>query len=112
MVSRLISQFYLTRRGIFSLALLPAFLCGTLPHTACICADGHREEHCRALSRHTSAPTSAGKLRCNCCKPRDEAPDCCQTEKQDSQRQAGLTASGNCCHPIIETPAPLASSTK
>ena len=55
---------------ILSLALLPAFLYGTLPHTACICADGHREEHCRALAGKRCDKSSAVSAPCSCCRAR------------------------------------------
>jgi hypothetical protein len=118
MIRRLLSPFHLTRHGLFSLALLPAFLHGTLPHAACICADGHREEHCRALSRHASASKSAAKSGCMCCKTRNESAGCCQGAEQHQpanqqpQPHTGLAALENCCHPVIEAPAPLAVSVK
>jgi hypothetical protein len=110
MISRLISQLHFTRRGLLSLALLPAFLYGALPHTACICADGHREEHCRALSRHSSAPQSATKSECSCCKARQGAPSCCQAAGSQAQSHSASMAAGTCCRPIVESPAPLIRS--
>jgi hypothetical protein len=112
MILRLFSQLRFTRHGFLSLALLPAFLYGTLPHTACICADGHREEHCRALSRHTSAPQSAAKSECSCCKAREGAPSCCQAGEHQSSACHLLTTAGTCCQPIVESPAPLVPSAK
>jgi|SRR5262245_24155592 len=112
MISRLIAQLQFTRRGLLSLALLPVFLLGTIPNTACICADGHREEHCRALIRGNAAAKSSSKSGCCCCKPQNDAPSCCQAADHQPQTPAGLIASGSCCHPIIESPAPLAASAK
>jgi len=112
MISRPISQLRLTRQGLLSLALLPVFLCGTLPHIACICADGHREEHCRALSRHRSTAQTPSKSQCSCCKLRDEAPACCQAAEHGPQPQTRLSASANCCRPVVESPAPLVASAK
>jgi len=112
MISRLFSRLQFTRRGFLSLALLPALLYGTLPHTACICADGHREEHCQALSRHTSAAQSAAKSECSCCKARQGAPSCCQSSENQSPACHLSTTSGTCCQPIVESPAPLVPAAK
>lgn len=113
MISRLIAQFQFTRRGLLSLALLPAFLYGTLPHTACICADGHREEHCRALAGQRCDKTSATSAPCTCCKARQthNARNCCQANEEGLPR-TGLIASGACCHPIVEAPAPVVPTAK
>src|SRR5438105_15738154 len=113
MISRLLSQLQLTRRGIVSLALLPAFLYAALPHTACICADGHREEHCRALAGKRCDKASAASAPCSCCKARSETHDersCCPGN--ESHQRTGLVAAGQCCHPIVESPAPLVPSAK
>jgi len=107
MISRLSSQLRLTRQALLSLALLPVFLWGTLPHIACICADGHREEHCRALSGQVRALRSATSTKCSCCQSRNGARSCCQTAKHERQSPTNLIASGSCCHPIVESPAPL-----
>lgn len=112
MITWLLSQLHVSRRGLFSLALLPAFLYGTLPHTACICADGHREEHCRVLSRRESAAKFGAKTHCSCCQVRQGERSCCQTNKHPSKPQSGLIFAGTCCQPIVESPAPLAPSAK
>ena len=100
-------------KGILSLALLPAFLYGTLPHTACICADGHREDHCRALAAPRCDKTPAANTQCSCCKARrDDARNCCQAKENKTHQRTGLIAAGTCCHPIVEAPAPLVPSVK
>jgi len=108
------------RERIVSLVLLPAFFFATMPHTACICADGHREAFCkaalcRAMSNGSSATACCG---CSCCKNRDtqHGVSCChgkscQPASGDSPRSNGVAAkTGSCCHPFLEGPAPASVS--
>ena len=110
------------RERILSLVMLPAFLLGTLPHTACICADGHREPCCRAGACMSSASTSSRTAccGCSCCKDRSspEGQACCSGKsccagKHSSKPVDGLAAkTGSCCHPFVEAPAPAAKTSK
>jgi hypothetical protein len=110
------------RERLLSLVLLPTFFLGTMPHTACICADGHREPFCRAaacsdLASGTSKTPSCG---CSCCKDRgsQEGQSCCSGKsccagKHSSIPVDGLAAkTGSCCQPIVEAPAPAVKTTK
>ena len=91
------------------LILIPAFLCGTLPHTACICADGHREEQCRAISRPAALPDGNSAGKCNCCSSRTitsaAASDCRHSTATESESSSALIAGKSCCQPIVEGPA-------
>src|SRR4030095_13225105 len=61
MFRRIAKQMHAHREPIVSLLLMPAFLIGTMPHTACICADGHREVVCPAMAgRFTLQRSNAG----------------------------------------------------
>jgi hypothetical protein len=55
-------------RRILSLALAPIIFLGTLPRTACICADGHREPSCPAVACRLIASGSNTRACCerNC----------------------------------------------
>src|SRR5438874_13838811 len=80
---------YASRERILSLVLLPAFFLGTLPHTACICADGHREAFCRATTCRFLAQRSNTDAcgQCSCCKGSGSACDkrsCCQAKHSTS----------------------------
>ncbi|MBW8883664.1 MAG: hypothetical protein JF612_02570 [Planctomycetia bacterium] len=103
---------------------MPAFLYAALPHTACICADGHREEHCRVLAGQrcdktpaasaSAAGNPAASTQFSCCKACQETRDarsCCPA-KESQTPQTGLMAAGQCCHPVVEAPAPLVLSAK
>src|SRR4051794_28727024 len=48
-----------SRERAFALVMLPAFLLGTLPQTACICADGHRQASCPMLAGSKPSPAGA-----------------------------------------------------
>lgn len=111
------------RERILSLVLLPAFILGTLPHTACICADGHRESSCKVAACRSlaSGPRASSCCGCDCCKPREsqdgrlccQAKQHCQSVAPGQQPLSGLIASGStCCHPITEAPAPATSFAK
>ena len=103
------------RERFLSLVMLPAFVFATLPHTACICADGHREEFCKAAlcAAINSGSSTTACCGCRCCKSHG-APNrsCCQPAgceptKGTPSPVSGLTAkNGSCCHPFIEAPAP------
>src|SRR5437773_6441217 len=107
------------RERILSLVILPAFFLGTLPHTACICADGHREAlcragTCRAINSASGATTCCG---CSCCKNRSasgtrsccQAKSCCATKHKTAD---GIAAKNSCCQPIVEASAPAVAATK
>jgi hypothetical protein len=101
---------------ILSLVLLPAFLLGTLPQTACICADGHRESFCKAaglalLPGGSSASACSGR---SCCQEHKKqiVRGCCnaqhsqQTPSQQGPISGVATTQGSCCHLLIEAPPP------
>lgn len=109
------------RERIVSLVLVPAFFLGTMPHTACICADGHREEFCKAaLCRAIANGSATHCCGCSCCKNSSAQPQrsCCQAKNGESRSGSpgpanGLAAkTGSCCHPFLEAPAPAAISAK
>ncbi len=106
---------WLNCERLLSLVMLPAFFLGTLPHTACICADGHREPSCNASACRARAfeSSKAACCGCICCKDcgTKHGRSCCQKQaskshKHNSVSVNGLVAmTGSCCHPIIEVPA-------
>ncbi len=110
------------REKILSLVVLPAFFLGTLPHTACICADGHREEFCKAAACRSiaSGSSTTACCGCSCCQNRgsDQGRSCCKDKccerpTGSTAPAGGLTAkTGTCCQPIVEAPAPAATSSK
>ena len=120
---RRIKKFVWRSRGrMLSLVMLPAFFLGTLPHTACICADGHREEFCkaalcRALGNGSKTTACCG---CSCCKPSGShaGRSCCQSKQGESGKPSSMPMNGlaaktnSCCQPIIEAPAPASQSSK
>lgn len=110
------------REKILSLVMLPAFFLATLPHTACICADGHREPSCqaavcRSLAKGSSMTACCG---CTCCSHRgsNEPRSCCQAkQKQQSSSDhhpisGSAVAAKGCCKPFVESPAPAAVAAK
>jgi hypothetical protein len=119
MFQRLLRLTRTYRERVLSLVILPAFFLATLPHTACICADGHREAFCRATTcRFLGANTCS---ECSCCKGSGTACEkrsCChakhgQSVPVDVKHTTGLTAkTGSCCNPIVEAPAPAVNSGK
>jgi hypothetical protein len=119
MFQRLNKLTHLHRARLTSLVLLPAFFLSTLPHTACICADGHREATCKALVSRL-VPTGFNASACSCCNTPSscEARSCCrgkhsQTASSSHHAGCGLVAkSKSCCQPIIETPAPASATAK
>src|SRR5947207_3563752 len=109
-----------SRERILSLVMLPAFFLATLPHTACICADGHREEFCRATACRFLGAKTCGE--CSCCQESAAAcqkSSCCHAKhsQPDSSKSktptTGLTAkTGSCCNPIVEAPGPAVTAGK
>ena len=104
------------RERLVSLVLVPAFFLATMPHTACICADGHREAFCRAaLCRMMGAQFGESTCcGCSCCKAGAtcEKRSCCKAKHSqekpiDTSSGAGLIAkTGSCCLPYVEIPDP------
>src|SRR5207302_6214460 len=97
---------YASRERILSLVLLPAFFLATIPHTACICADGHREAFCRAtLCRFMSAKGSESACcGCSCCKAgaKCEKRSCCKNQQGQAKSTGaasgtGMIANANSC---------------
>ena len=110
------------RERVVSLLLLPAFFLGTMPHTSCICADGHREEFCkatlcRAFNQGSKTTACCG---CSCCKNSGDKQvrACCRAKACESTNSSstpvnGVTArTGSCCHPFTEAPAPAVAAGK
>lgn len=120
MVRRIRKLVWPHRERLLSLVMLPAFFLGTLPHTACICADGHREPFCRAAACTASGSSRTACCGCSCCKDRGshEGRSCCQGKScqptnGSSTPASGLAAkTGSCCQPIVEAPAPAAKTSK
>ena len=112
MFRRVINLACLHRERLLSLALLPVFLWGTMPRTACICADGHREAFCRAAvcSAVDGGRTTSACCGCSCCgkdsspnsKNGSQAKSCCAA-KQKTTRPSGVAARNSCCQPFIES---------
>jgi hypothetical protein len=100
------------RERLLSLVLLPAFVLGTLPQTACICADGHRELSCKAAVCRALAEgsTTAECCGCDCCQQvcGQEQKSCCAKQVVAARQTLfEVTAPpSTCCNPIIEIPAP------
>jgi hypothetical protein len=108
------------RERILSLVLLPAFVLGTLPHPACICADGHREPICQA-SLHSAANRgilATACCGCSACKQRssNQVRNCCRGQEQATnppEHKPGLAARDcGCCHPYLESGAPAVAASK
>src|SRR5436305_8904639 len=72
------------RERLVSLVLLPAFFLGTMPHIACICADGHREDFCKATLcvAVSSGSSNSASCGCSCCKSHgnQQLPSCCRAK--------------------------------
>ena len=110
------------RERLLALVMLPAFFLASLPHTACICADGHREQFCRAGACHarSSGSNATACCGCSCCQVRDSAQgrSCCRQNAHNSSGNTpvpghGLNAkTGPCCKPFVEAPAPAIKSNK
>jgi hypothetical protein len=122
MVRRLRKFVRLHRERLLSLVMLPVFFITSLPHSTCICGDGHREPfctpgHCRACLSRASNTASGGH---SCCKGHasEQGRSCCGI-KHDEQTPAGDTSNtsiaakhGCCCTGIVEVPAPAAVTNK
>jgi len=116
-ITRLIRAY---RESIVSLVLLPAFFLGTMPHTACICADGHREEFCKAaLCRAiNNGSITSNCCGCSCCKNSgaQQQRSCCRAKNCESKSRSQAPANGvaaktgSCCHPFVEAPAPATNA--
>src|SRR3954469_16386543 len=93
-----------SRERLVSLVLLPAFCLGSLPQTACICADGHREASCPMLRQQA---TEAGRACCQ--KSASVRKTCCgncSAKSSQSPSECRIAAqAGSCCHPVVEAPA-------
>jgi len=93
-----------SREKLVSLVLLPAFFLGSLPQTACICADGHREATCPMLGQQAA---EAGRSCCQ--KATSAAKSCCKNcsaKSNQSPSACHIAAQGNsCCQRVIEAPA-------
>src|SRR5438128_731824 len=119
MLHRIKTLVRIHRERMLSLVMLPAFFLATLPHTACICADGHREALCqagicRAINSASGATTCCG---CSCCKNRSAgtARSCCQAKSCCAAKHKtadGIAAKNSCCQPIVEASAPAVAAAK
>src|SRR6187549_3556660 len=111
-----------TREKIVTLVLLAAFMVGTFPHPACICADGHREPFCRAalcrlLGREIK---SAASHACSCCKDAhaSEKSSCCGVTTSASpslQYCSGpilIAKTDTCCQTFVESSALATAASK
>ena len=107
---------------ILALVLVPAFILGTLPQTACICADGHRKPFCKAagsglLPGGSSTNACTG---CSCCQGRGThvVRSCCravhgQPVSSVPGPMSGVAAiPGSCCHLLVEAPVPATTAAK
>lgn len=120
MLSRLYKLIAGCRRSpAFTALLVPALVLATLPHTACVCADGHQEPICNvwACCAANEAQAKGSPCGCSCCKQEDgETPRaCCQSKhrltKSGQQPPAGVAAKQtHCCQPIAAAPVPVAST--
>ena len=110
------------RERIVSLVLLPAFFLASLPQSACICGDGHRERfcspgHCRACLVLVNA---ASKDAHSCCHGHNgkNAQSCCDAKHDEGTPPGdpsgcGLAAQHTCdCHGTVDLPAPAEVSKK
>jgi hypothetical protein len=110
------------REQFVSLLLLPAFFFGTMPHTVCICSDGHREEFCKAAlcAAISSGSNKSACCGCSCCINHGSQPvraccrgKACQPASGGGAPVNGIAAkTGSCCHPFIEAPKPGTTSSK
>lgn len=111
----------LHRERLLALVMLPAFFLATLPHSACICGDGHREAHCNRAVCCALNQGEASTISCGCafCKTKGDGKTgcCCQSKngpvKPAKDSPPGLAAkTGTCCHPYLEAPAPAVAVKK
>ena len=106
------------RENMLSLVLLPAIVLGTMPHSTCICSDGHREPACRGLACLTFR-TNATHRGCSHCKNSEavEQRSCCRAKQAQSvpgsEQLPGPTVNGgSCCHFFVENPLPATITAK
>jgi len=116
MYRRLKKAIFFQRQRLLAAVLLPAFLLGTLPQTACICADGHREVFCPA-TRQPARFQAIAKDRSSrsCCQNKEhQARTCCRGKSGKScDAQDGFAAkTSSCCHPVIEQAPPAVAAKK
>lgn len=110
------------RSRAFAALLVPAFLLATLPHSVCICGDGHKELSCNSAACCAIAQGRADGICCGCpcCKPNSDGVPrkcCCRAKRgpvNTSKKPAsGWSAkTGSCCHPIVQAPAPAVGAKK
>ena len=101
-------------RRLLTFAMLPAFFIASLPHWACICADGHRTSACPMLRTPTAAfsvaKQSSGK---SCCQKRiaQEARACCAsgTRLSGGHGTTAIKTASSCCRVVVELPAAATS---
>jgi len=109
MLHRAVKLVVANREKLVSLVLLPAFFLGSLPQTACICADGHREASCPMLRQQQAESARS------CCQKSASAPkSCCKNGSSKTNQlpsKCQVAAQGrSCCHPVIEAPAAAAAA--
>jgi len=96
------------RERVLSLVMLPAFLLNTIPQTVCICADGHRELFCPAV---TSGASECKATCCNCsCCPNSKSSEqksCCRGGHHSTADSGWTSLKRQCCRLVSEAPAPL-----
>jgi hypothetical protein len=104
------------RERLLSLVLVPAVFFGTLPHTACICADGHREAFCQAMACRIAVTPPSEAENCCCCRAKtseNKTQNCCRGKQSRTDQTCELGAgTGSCCQPIVEAPSPVVISSK
>ena len=104
------------RERLLSLVMLPAFFFASLPHSTCICGDGHREPfctpgNCRACLSRAGSAAGGGH---SCCKGHasEQGRTCCgskchkKTAGSDTSIPSVTAEHGCCCKGVVETPAP------
>ena len=101
---------------LLALVMLPAFFLATLPHTFCVCGDGHREVRCNAAACLAIKQGDATGVccGCTCCPSGKSGKSCCSRQAKlarSGSKQCPLhgwsAKHGNCCTPTVDTPAPL-----
>lgn len=107
----------LHREKFLVAVMLPAFILGTLPQTACICADGRRQENCnwQVCQAIRAGDESRVPCGCACCPTQENHSCCCKAKAADrepvQERGPGLTAhSAPCCRAVVEAPPPVKGS--
>lgn len=108
------------REQLLSMLLIPAIVMSSMPKTACICSDGHRELFCAAMACRALhvQKTESSACGCSCCEVTHDAhskgcshPKTCCSNNGTQPAPDGVSAlNGCCCHPLIEAPAPVVVS--